>query len=51
MIDNISGWIQENLYKENCKIKNKINEEIILNLKKQDENQKEEEFQKNIINI
>ena len=50
MINNISEYIQKNLYDENSRIKNKINEVTILHLIGQDKVQKEGEFQNILIN-
>ena len=50
MITKISEHIQNKLYEENRKIKNKINEKEILTLIKQDKVQKDEEFENTLIN-
>ena len=48
---NINEYIKNNLYEENKRIKNKINETTILSSIKQDKVINEEEFEKALINI
>ena len=50
MINNISEYIKNNLWDENSRIKNKINETTILNLIRHDKVQNEGEFQNTLIN-
>ena len=50
MITKISEHIQKELYEENRRIKNKINEMEILTLIEQDKVQKDEEFENTLIN-